>query len=220
MDLVARASLSPLQNELFRRKLKAIAPGHRWGGESAPDLLYICGLAAVDLLGRYVPLAAPLLAPDRYQGRAWYFTDVVGRPGSDVDQRWAFNESDSFSGWMAVRHGLRLERRPAHDVDWIATGSHLASLEAVKQGAADRAGIDSMILDLDPTLLHGLEVLTSWGPWPAPPVMAKRRLPTKVLGDLRSAFTDATGGSWLTLEPDHLDPIMALAKDEPRAAAE
>lgn len=212
MTLLVSARLSPPQNEWFRRKLIATGTDHTWSERDTPDVLYLCGLPASHLLDRYEPLAAPLLPQERYRGRPWYFVDVIGRPGVIDDKRWAFNEKTSFSGWMAVQLGFQLERRSSADVEWVKTGSHLASIEAVQKGEADRAGIDSSILDLAPHLLDGLEVVTTWGPWPAPPVLASRQLPGEVFADLRRLFASADGGRWILLEEDHLDPIAAVER--------
>jgi ABC-type phosphate/phosphonate transport system substrate-binding protein len=155
-------------------------------------------------------LAAPLLSGKRYQKSPCYFVDVVGRVGDHADQRWAFNEKESFSGWLAVRQGLTDDNRSPDEIEWVKTGSHLASLEAVKGGAADRAGIDSMVIDLEPRLLSGLEVVSTWGPWPAPPLLAARQVEDR-FDELRSLFASNEGGPWISLPSDHLAPIATLA---------
>ncbi|MGI8517501.1 MAG: PhnD/SsuA/transferrin family substrate-binding protein [Acidimicrobiia bacterium] len=210
MKLTVSARLSPPQNELFRDKLEATDIDHTFVDGGDADLLYLCGLPASRLLNRYGPLSAPLLSGERYQGRPWYFVDVIGRQGELADHRWAFNEKASFSGWLAVQHGLLVGGFSPEDISWTETGSHLDSIDAVREGMADRAGIDSMIINLAPHLLDGLEVVTSWGPWPAPPVMASRRLAPDVISQLRASLSSNEGGQWLLLDEDHLAPIVAL----------
>ncbi|MCA1735763.1 MAG: phosphate/phosphite/phosphonate ABC transporter substrate-binding protein [Actinobacteria bacterium] len=211
MKLTVSARLSPPQNELFRGKLEGTGVDHNWVEDDEPDVVYLCGLPASYLLDRYAPLAAPLLSGERYQSRSVYFVDVIGRRGETADRRWAFNEKASFSGWLAVQHGLLRHGPFPEDISWVETGSHLDSIEAVRGGRADRGGIDSIILDLVPHLLDGLEVVTTWGPWPAPPVMASRRLGPDVMSQLRSSLSSNEGGEWLLLEEDHLAPIVALS---------
>ena len=214
MSLTVSARLSPQQNDLFRAKLKALDLTHTWTDGPDVDLLYLCGLPASRLLDRYEPIAAAVLPGPRYREKAWYFIDVVGREGESADKRWAFNEETSFSGWLAVQHQFRVEGRSPTEVEWIRTGSHLASLEAVRSGAADRAGIDSMIIDLEPALLEGLAVVSTWGPWPSPPVMADRHLDPELRERLRDVFGSPAGGSWLPLDDGHLAPIIAVASEE------
>jgi phosphonate transport system substrate-binding protein len=212
MRLVVSAHLSPAQNALFHQKLEAIEEEVEWTEGSDAHLLYLCGLPASHLVENYEPIAAPVLAGERYQNQPWYFVDVVGRLGAEEEQRWAFNQPGSFSGWLAVQHGFQVERRSPSTVQWIETGSHLASLDTVRKGEADRAGVDSMILDLDGTLLGGLEVVRSWGPWPAPPVMALRALDDDTRTRLRAAFASDRGGRWHLLDEDHLRPIMSVER--------
>ncbi len=212
------ALLSESQNRLFRDRLDHAC--RLVGIDQAPtdraeqaDIAYLCGLPATGLLGTHSPLVAPVLPAPRYRGRPWYFVDVVARDsGASLGSgRWAYNETFSFSGWVALRHGLRLEHLDPDQLDWVATGSHAASLSAVRHGEADLAGIDSMIAELAPELLADLVVIASWGPWPTPPVMVSRELDAKVVSDLEAAFVGTDGNVlWVPIGSDHLDPIAAI----------
>ena len=95
---------------------------------------------------------APVLAQERYGGRPIYFSDLVVREGTggtaEPSWRIAYNDKESFSGWIAPRWGLAALGLEPDAMTWVVTGSHLVSLEAVSKGAADAAGIDSMVLDL------------------------------------------------------------------------
>jgi ABC-type phosphate/phosphonate transport system substrate-binding protein len=158
-------------------------------------------------------LLAPVLSLPRYQGQPWYFVDIVARDeGAGLGSgRWAYNEVESFSGWLAVRHGLRLQHLDPDQLEWLRTGSHANSITAVGSGRADFAGIDSMILDLA-ALDSELTVIDSWGPWPTPPVMMSRGLDPVLGDDLAAALLGIDGDiRWLPLRPDHLDPISAVA---------
>ncbi len=80
---------------------------------------------------------------------------------------------ESFSGWVAPRWGLGALGLDPGAMTWVASGSHLSSMEAVKNGAAEAAGVDSMVLDLvagDVAPAAGLVTIESFGPWPAPPI--------------------------------------------------
>ena len=86
-------------------------------GNGEIDAGFICGLPYVQLT-RQVPapvelLAAPVLRGDRYAGRPIYFSDVIVRRDSPVrtfadlrGRSWAYNDSDSHSGYNLTRHHL------------------------------------------------------------------------------------------------------------------
>jgi ABC-type phosphate/phosphonate transport system substrate-binding protein len=113
---------------------------------------------------------------------------------------------------MAVRHGLRLHHVDPDQLAWVETGSHADSLSALRNGAADLAGVDSMIVDLDSQLAKDLIVIDSWGPWPTPPVMAARSLDSRLVGELTSGFLGADEPvTWVALDPRHLEPIQVVA---------
>ncbi|MGH8924279.1 MAG: PhnD/SsuA/transferrin family substrate-binding protein [Acidimicrobiia bacterium] len=220
MQLSTLAWLSESQNRIFGRRLQTACDELGLDLTEAPDpdqadLVYLCGLPASRMLRTHRPLLAPVLAAPRYQGQPWYFVDVVAR---DADLglgagRWAYNQPDSFSGWLAVRHGLRLHHLDPDAIEWIATGSHAASLDAIRTEAADQAGIDSMILDLDSATVSRLVVLDSWGPWPTPPVMVSRRLDHGFVRDLSETVLGTDRDvNWVAIDPGHLDPISAVAQ--------
>jgi ABC-type phosphate/phosphonate transport system substrate-binding protein len=219
MQLAALASLSESQNRLFDKRLAHAAKevGLVLTGATAPehaDLTYLCGLPASRMLSTHYPLVAPVLSAARYQSQPWYFVDVLARE-EDTGLgrgRWAYNQTSSFSGWMAVRHGLRLHHVDPDQLAWVGTGSHANSLSALREGNADLAGVDSMIVDLDSELTKDLNVIDSWGPWPTPPVMAARSLDPRLAGELASAFLGADETvAWIALGPGHLEPIQVVA---------
>ena len=88
------------------------------------DLGVICGLPYVWLAARQPgpvePLAAPVLAGDRYAGRPVYYSDVIVRRDSPVRRleelrgcSWAYNEPASHSGHTATLYSLvRMGARP------------------------------------------------------------------------------------------------------------
>lgn len=219
MHLAASSWLSKPQNRLFDRRLAHAAKEMglvltRANEPEGADLAYVCGLPASRMLGTHYPLVAPVLSTSRYQNQPWYFVDVLAREeeiGLGTG-RWAYNQTSSFSGWMAVRHGLRLHHVDPDQLTWVETGSHANSLCALSNGPADLAGVDSMIVDLDSRLAKDLTVIDSWGPWPTPPVMAARSLDPGLVGELASAFLGADEAiTWVALDPGHLEPIQVVA---------
>jgi ABC-type phosphate/phosphonate transport system substrate-binding protein len=228
MQLGSLSWLSEPQNRLFRRRLAHAANelGLEITGAAGPegaDLAYLCGLPASQMLNTHYPLVAPVLPGDRYQNQPWYFVDVVAREsGLGVGAgRWAYNQAASFSGWLAVHHGLRLHHIDPDQLEWIETGSHANSLSALRIGLADLAGVDSMILDLEPHLADNLVGVDSWGPWPTPPVMVARSLDERLVRDLSQVLSGTDGVvTWVTLDPNHLEPIQAVARAAAAGAAD
>ncbi|HJQ94429.1 MAG TPA: PhnD/SsuA/transferrin family substrate-binding protein [Acidimicrobiia bacterium] len=220
MQLGASSRLSEPQNRLFDRRLTAASNElglavTEAAGPATADLAYLCGLPASRMLSTHYPLVAPVLPAVRYQNQPWYFVDVLARnEGMGVGAgRWAYNQTSSFSGWLAVRQGLRLHHVDPDQLEWTETGSHASSLAALRSGAIDLAGVDSMILDLEPHLADNLVVIDSWGPWPTPPVMAARSLDQTLVDDLVHAFLGSEGGvNWVALDPNHLEPIEVVGR--------
>ncbi len=219
MQLAVSSGLSKPQNRLFDRRLAHAAKelGLVLTGASGPeqaDLAYVCGLPASRMLSTHFPLVAPVLPTSRYQHQPWYFVDVLARDAETGlgTGRWAYNQTSSFSGWLAVHHGLRLHHVDPEQLEWVETGSHAYSLSVLRRGDADLAGVDSMILDLDSQLAQDLIVIDSWGPWPTPPVMAARSLDPGLVEELASAFLGTDEAiTWVTLDPGHLEPIQVVA---------
>ncbi|SIO03986.1 hypothetical protein [Vannielia litorea] len=71
----------------------------------------------------------------------YYNSVVVTRPGGVPEGVLACNATNSQSGWAAAREVIEAGRGLAGAV--LATGAHLASLEAVAEGRADWACIDA-----------------------------------------------------------------------------
>ena len=109
--------------------------------------------------------------------------EILRRPELTV----AANSSDSLSGWVslhsvAVGHGVRLDA-----VEW--TGSHASSVDAVRNGRADLAAIDSVSwTHLDTT---GLSVVGHGPRIPCLPLVTSSRSTDAVVTELRRGFADA-----------------------------
>jgi phosphonate transport system substrate-binding protein len=169
------------------------------------DAAFLCGLPYARLRADGVevePIAAPVVAGERYQGRPVYFSDVVVRSDDDAasladlrHRTFALNERASWSGFGAVEAGFKSKNLPFPDQS-IFTGSHANSIEAVRSGAADAAAIDSHLLDLllldAPTLIADLRVATSIGPWPIQPLAATPGIDAGLRERLRAAVFELT----------------------------
>jgi len=168
------------------------------------DVAFICGLPyseRFDRPGRPIELlCAPVMAHPRYAGCPIYFTDAIVRRDSpartfaDLRGRvWAYNDEGSNSGYVMPRHHLlALGETRGYFARAVASGSHQQSIQMVRDGAADAAGIDSTVLELEltrcPALAPDLRVVESIGPCPIPPVVVGRHLPEARKRRLRDAF--------------------------------
>ena len=150
------------------------------------DVGFLCGLLYAHMLQpRPVKLlVAPVVMGARYSGQPLYYSDVIVRRDSaytsfDALQstRWAFNEEASHSGYNIVSYSLLL-RGKTFDFfgSMLKTGSHSASVQAVLDGKADAAAIDSHVLDVwfqqKPKLAQQLRVVEMLGPSTIPPIVA------------------------------------------------
>ncbi len=162
------------------------------------DGAFQCGL----ILQRhpaFVPVAAPVASGET---QAIYTTQVVvrrehhGRQFEDLaEARWAYNDPSSLSGYVALQaHASRLALPPEFFGSPLWSGSHLASLGAMVNGHADAAGIDSTVysaaLRTHPELRQSLRVVTTLGPYPAPPLTLLRTLPQALHDEVQTAVLE------------------------------
>jgi len=146
--------------------------------DAGADITWACGLVTVRGMddGR---LDADIVAAPVFPGESGpvYRSVIVtrqGRPRPDAATRFAVNQVDSWSGHHALRAHLQ------HPIQTVETGSHVASVEAVRAGAADAAAIDSSVWaylqEADSSLATDLVVVDRTIDWPAPPFAIARRL--------------------------------------------
>jgi phosphonate transport system substrate-binding protein len=165
------------------------------------DLGVICGLPYVWLADRrpppVEPLAAPVLAGDRYGGRPVYYSDVVVRHDSPIScleelegRSWAYNEPASHSGHTVTLYSL-VQRgvRPGF-LGWVVeAGFHQRAIRLVATGAVDAAAIDSQVLAIErrdhPQLAARLRIIDTFGPSTIQPVVAASRLPEQLKDGVR-----------------------------------
>ena len=156
------------------------------------DLGVICGLPYVWLADRHPPpvepLAAPVLAGERYGGRPVSYSDVIVHHDSRITCleelrgcSLAYNEPASHSGHTVTLYGLvRMGARPGFLGRVVEAGFHQRAIRLVHAGAVDAAAIDSQVLAVerrDHPGLADLRVVGSFGPSTIQPVVAASRLP-------------------------------------------
>lgn len=169
------------------------------------DLGFLCAPSYLRLAGLDPPAvtlvpAAPLFSDSRADGRPVYFSDVVVRADHPAQQlsdlvgsRWAYNDRTSMSGWFSVADLLDQAG------ELVESGSHLRSIELVRQGDADAAAIDSTVLArLDGDATDGLRIVETRGPWPIHPMVVSASLPEPLVAEM--------AGRLLTM---HEDPLAA-----------
>lgn len=163
---------------------------------------FLCGLVLTQQSALLEPLVAPIPKARRYLGAPVYFADVVVRADSPHTTwkglrgaRWAYNEPNSFSGYLAVLAQLAKEDE---DTTFFGskseTGSHLDSLRWVLTGQAEVAAIDSVALEFElssrPKLGQQLRIVRSLGPYPIPPLAVRRDLEGEAKRALRRALLE------------------------------
>ncbi|GAC1429359.1 MAG: hypothetical protein NVSMB54_21310 [Ktedonobacteraceae bacterium] len=154
------------------------------------DVGFLCGLLYTNMRQpRSVELvAAPIVAGERYHAEPLYYSDVIVRrdsPYTSFDalqgSRWAFNEEASHSGYNIVSYSLLMRGKTFdHFGSMLKTGSHFASMQAVLDGKADAAALDSHVLDAwfhhKPELAEQLRVVAMLGPSTIPPIVASTQV--------------------------------------------
>jgi ABC-type phosphate/phosphonate transport system substrate-binding protein len=115
--------------------------------------------------------------------------EVLARP----DVIAAANSADSLSGWISLRAAASALGFGVDRVDW--TGSHAASVDAVRVGVADVASIDAVSwAHLEH---HGLFVLGHGPRVPCLPLVTSVSSPS-MTDELRQAFAEAVSDPLLT----------------------
>jgi phosphonate transport system substrate-binding protein len=194
------------------------------------DVAFLCGLPYARLAEHLDPLAAPVVAGDRYGSRPIYFSDVIVRRESPfqtfADLRgasWSFNDPDSHSGYLAtLTRLLELGETDAFFGRVIDAGWHQVSIELVASGRVDASAVDSHVLALElrdrPELANRLRVIESFGPSPIQPVVARRSLDAGFRQQVREILGGMTGDGLhqglverlIPITDEWYDPIRAM----------
>jgi len=188
-------------------------------GDGSVDVAFLCGLPYVRLCaerpGMLYPLAAPILDEARYQDRPVYFSDVIVHRDSpfrsfeDLRGRsWAYNDPDSFSGWLLVRYHLaQMGETEAFFGRLTFSGWHQESIRRVRAGEIDASAIDSQVLGVEllrnPDLASQLRVIATLGPSTSPLAVATAGVPEDMRQQLRDALCD------LGRQPDSRDVLAS-----------
>jgi phosphonate transport system substrate-binding protein len=169
------------------------------------DLGVLCGLPYVWLADRrpppVEPLAAPVLAGDRYDGRPVYYSDVIVHRNSPIGCleelrgcSWAYNEPASHSGHTVTLYSLvHMGARPGFFARVVEAGFHQRAIRLVHTGAVDAAAIDSQVLAVelrDHPELEGLRVVGAFGPSTTQPVVAASHLPDQLKDRVRDLLVE------------------------------
>lgn len=170
------------------------------------DLAFLCSTSYIWLTNGPQPaveLVGAAWAPtdQRSAGRPIYFGDVLApRNGARdlralIGKRVAYNDDVSLSGYHSLRIALEAAGVADHDVRFVHSGSHLASLELLSTGEADAATIDSNVWRRcrreTPRLADELVNIAALGPHPVQPVVVRANLPPRRREQIRAALLAA-----------------------------
>ena len=168
------------------------------------DVCFVCSLPYVSFeregLDIAEPIAAPVLAGDRYAGRPVYFSDVIVRRDATArrfeDLRgcsWAFNEPLSHSGYGITRFRL-VTMGETHGFfgEVIEAGFHDRAIGMVATGEVDASAIDSQVLAIalrdDPSLAERIRVIDALGPSTIQPIAVSRHVEPALRDAIREAI--------------------------------
>jgi len=180
-----------------------------------PDMgcVFMCGYPWALRRDRPRLLAAPVPSPARYGNRPFYFTDFVVRADSPFHtledtfgRRLAYSIENSHSGYNAARYHLLAYRTPARRALYAETLGPFVSqrrvLDAILEGRADVAPLDSYLLDLwrahQPEVIAGVRVIATTEPAPIPPLVASPEISKDTCSRLTATLLEA-----------HEDPALA-----------
>jgi ABC-type phosphate/phosphonate transport system substrate-binding protein len=172
-----------------------------------PDLgaVFMCGWPYTMAGYRHRLIAAPVPAPERYQGQPVYFTDFVVKRESryrsladTFGETLAWTVAHSHSGYNAVRHHLlayRTAESPhlyGETVGPVLTPT--GAVQSVLEGQAQVAPLDSWVLDIwrvqhDKRSFH-CRVIESSEPAPIPPLVASPQADATACRYLQEAFLE------------------------------
>jgi len=155
------------------------------------DICFVCSLPYVTFeregISPAEPVAAPVLAGDRYGGRPVYFSDVIvhkdnpARSFLDLrGQSWSFNEPLSQSGYGITRyHLVSIGETAGFFSEVIKAGFHEESIRMVADGRVDASAIDSQVLAIEmrdhPEVTENLKVIEALGPSTIQPMAVSKR---------------------------------------------
>ncbi len=183
------------------------------------DLAFVCASSYVCLRtgGSPVTLVGTAWAPTdpRASGGPHYFADVLVRTGDAMARSWpgveglagrrvAFNDRVSLSGYHSLCFALAASDCALGTVELVEAGSHLRSLALLHAGSVDAAVVDANVWRRsrrdDAAMAASLQVIDTFGPLPAQPLVAHAGLGQQRIAAIRAVLLGA-----------HRDPGLAGA---------
>lgn len=181
---------------------------------SRPDMgcAFMCGYPVARSSPRPVLLAAPVPALQRCGGKPLYWTDIVVRADSPIQDitgtfghRFAFTAEESQSGWQAPRTLLAPFAQERGGSLFAALVGPLSTprrvAEAVIAGAADAGPLDSYAHALfratEPALAARLRVIASTPPTAIPALVAAPSIAPADAVRLTAALLAVHDSAWL-----------------------
>jgi phosphonate transport system substrate-binding protein len=142
----------------------------------------------------------PIFKDDRNRGEAVYYSDVMVPPESGVNHfdelrggSWAYNDTESLSGYFSMLHFLREKGETADFfTQAICSGGHRDSLQLLEKGEVDCAAIDGdllLFLSQEKIPVRARKI-GEIGPFPAPPLGLCCKIPEEQKMALRAAFKE------------------------------
>jgi phosphonate transport system substrate-binding protein len=199
------------------------------------DLAFICGLPFIrhhhSTPTQFQALVAPVMQLARYADRPVYFSDVIVHANSGINtfdalagKTFCYNDPGSNSGYnLPCYHLIQNGYSPIFFGSIWRSGSHQRSIQAVINGEADWAAIDSTVLEQElrtvPEFAHQLQVIESIGPCPMPPMIVAQRLGNALINRIRTALLNPSAALKQTMtqariqryEPVTVEPYKELA---------
>lgn len=170
-----------------------------------------CGWPLVTVLRERVRVVGTFVVELDGEASHRYRSVIVARHGADISSlahgRAAVNSDDSLSGFISLLDAFATTV-PAWPAEVTWTGSHLASIDAVRSGRSDVASIDALtwgyLRRLAPELLEGLEVVARGPLVPCLPVILPAATSPGTFAAWRSSFAAAM------MDPDLRDTLDTL----------
>lgn len=170
------------------------------------DVCFVCSLPYVHFeregVSPALPVAAPVLQGERYEGRPIYFSDVIVSADTEFQsfsdlrgRSWAYNEPLSQSGYGITRyHLVSMGETDGFFGEVIEAGFHETAIRMVAAGSVDGAAIDSQVLAIEmrehPDLAASLRVVDALGPSTIQPVAVSKRFDSRFRQDVADVLTD------------------------------